>query len=82
MILGIVSPPPPPADAAAEAEAAFLGANMERFNALRGAPRAEDAEEEDEEWEEADTGASLHDRLRKILAESGEEEEEYEDEED
>jgi hypothetical protein len=45
MILGIVSPPPPPADAAAEAEAAFLGANMERFNALRGAPRAEDAED-------------------------------------
>ncbi|KOO36129.1 abnormal spindle-like microcephaly-associated protein-like protein [Chrysochromulina tobinii] len=45
MILGIVSPPPPPADVAAEAEAAFLGANLERFNALRGAPRAEDAED-------------------------------------
>ena len=45
MILGIVSPPPPPADAAAEAEAAFLGANMERFNALRGALRAEDADD-------------------------------------
>jgi hypothetical protein len=44
-------------------------------------PRTEDAEDaEDEEWEEADTGASLQDRLRKILAEAGEEEEEYDEE--
>ena len=63
-----VVPPPPPVALEEEADEDIC-------------PRAEE-EDDEEEWEKADTGASLKDRLRRILADAGEEEEEeYDDEE-
>ena len=67
-----VVPPPPPVALEEEADEDVCQRAEE--------PDTEEEEDADEEWEDTDTGASLKDRLRKILADAGEEEEEYEDE--